>query len=352
MSKICDVALIGAGPIGIECAIACKRAGISYLHFDRGQAAQMIYNFPPETRFFSSSERIAIANIPIQTRDQQKCSREDYLAYLRAVVMHYQLNIRTFEDVISIQKQDGRFLLTTLTASGEHTHQARTLILATGGTATPRLLNIPGEQLPHVSSRMADPHLYFQKRLLIIGGRNSAAENALRCFHAGAHVHIAFRGEAFNPNDVKYWLLPELLGYIEKGEIKCFYGTEVKEILPDAVRLCRADGREEVVPIDFVVKAIGFEADMRLFAELGVKLSTEQHAPHYNTETMETNVPNVFALGTAIGGTQKKYRVFIENCHIHVHKVVRTLCARLGKEEVPLEMLYVPKRMEDVRLEE
>jgi len=76
MHHLLEAAIIGAGPLGIELAIALKLAGISYVQFDKGQVGQMIANFPPQTRFFSSSERISLSGIPIQTLDQQKCSRE------------------------------------------------------------------------------------------------------------------------------------------------------------------------------------------------------------------------------------------------------------------------------------
>src|SRR4028119_130016 len=78
-----DVAIVGAGPIGLELAVALKRAGVDYLHFDAKQIGYTISWFPPQTRFFSSSERIAIAGVPLQTPDQGKCTREQYLAYPR-----------------------------------------------------------------------------------------------------------------------------------------------------------------------------------------------------------------------------------------------------------------------------
>src|SRR4051794_17186578 len=68
-----QVAIIGAGPLGIELAVALKRAGISCLHFDAKQIGYTISWFPPQTRFFSSNERIAIAGVPLQTADQMKC---------------------------------------------------------------------------------------------------------------------------------------------------------------------------------------------------------------------------------------------------------------------------------------
>jgi thioredoxin reductase (NADPH) len=304
----------------------------------------MIANFPPQTRFFSSSERISLAGIPINTLDQQKCLREEYLAYLRTIVGEFQLTINAYEDVLSIEKTQGSFILKTRSGKGERHYQTKTVILATGGTSRPRSLDVPGEFLPHVSTKMEDPHRYFQQNLLIIGSRNSAVETGLRCYNVGAKVTLAIRREQFDPEHVKYWLLPEVQGRIARGEIKAFFNVSVGEILTDRVMLIPNDEQSPLsIPADFVIKAIGFEADMNLFRQLGIPLSSEHQIPEFNPETMETPVPGVFALGTAVGGTQERYRVFIENCHEHVTKITRTLCERFGKPTGYIPLHLPPK---------
>src|SRR5947199_3140257 len=95
-----EVAVIGAGPIGLELAVALKRAGIDYLHFDAKQIGYTISWFAPGTRFFSSNERIAIARVPLQTPDQGKATREQYLAYLRSVVLQFDLQVNTYEPIV------------------------------------------------------------------------------------------------------------------------------------------------------------------------------------------------------------------------------------------------------------
>src|SRR5690349_6307005 len=157
-----DVAVVGAGPIGIELAVGLKREGIDYLHFDAKQIGYTISWFAPQTRFFSSNERIAIANVPLVTADQMKASREEYLAYLRRVVLQYDLQVNTYEPIVDIRPGvDGGFILTT---QKQRVVRCRKLILATGGTDHPRKLNVPGENLPHVHHYFTDPHEYFKKR--------------------------------------------------------------------------------------------------------------------------------------------------------------------------------------------
>src|SRR3954454_11205489 len=110
-----DVAIVGAGPIGIELAVALKRAGVDYVHFDAKQIGYTISGFAPQTKFFSSNERIAIAGVPLQTADQSKATREEYLAYLRSVVTQFALKVNTYEPIVGIDRErdGGTFKLTT-----------------------------------------------------------------------------------------------------------------------------------------------------------------------------------------------------------------------------------------------
>src|SRR6266571_3364004 len=96
------VAIIGAGPLGIELAVALVQAGIPAIQFDARQIGHTISWFPPQTRFFSSNDRIAIAGVPLQTADQMKCTREQYLAYLRGVVQQFDIKINSYEPVIGV----------------------------------------------------------------------------------------------------------------------------------------------------------------------------------------------------------------------------------------------------------
>src|SRR5687768_5397181 len=221
-----EVGIIGAGPIGLELAVALKRRGIDYVHFDAKQIGYTISWFAPQTKFFSSNERIAIAGVPLETPDQSKASREQYLAYLRGVARMFELEVRTYEPVTGIDKVGDQFVLTTIPRGGRRTCRVGKLILVTGGTDHPRKLNIPGEDLPHVSAYFRDPHDYFDRTLLVIGGKNSAVEAALRSHYAGARVAISYRRERLPEKSIKYWLLPEMNNLIETGRIAGHFATQ------------------------------------------------------------------------------------------------------------------------------
>ena len=334
-----DVAIIGAGPIGLEVAIALRHRGLDVLQFDAGQVGQTILRFPSRMRFFSSNERISLGGIPIQSADQSKCTREEYLAHLRTVVMHYELDVRTYERVVHIRKKDGAFLLGTEARTGAHQYQAKQIVIATGGTTRPRALGVPGEFLDHVSHHLDDPHAYFGRRVVVIGGKNSAVEAALRCHHAGARVILSYRGEAL-PGRVKYWLKPEIEALIRSGDMEGHFRTQPVEITPTHVTLRHLDSGDEMfVPTDFVLLMIGYEADMSVFEMAGVTLEGESRKPVYDPATMETDVPGVFVAGTAIAGTQERFAVYLENCHIHAERIAAAVCGEPPPEDVmPYEL--------------
>jgi thioredoxin reductase (NADPH) len=336
MDQQTDVLIIGAGPIGIEMAVALKRAGIDYQHVEARQIGWMIASFPPQTRFFSSAERIAIAGVPLQIVDQAKPSREEYLAYLRAVVQQFDLSIRTFEPVTSIRRDGAGFVVETAPLPGRRTIRAKRVICATGGTARPRNLGIAGEDLPHVTSHLGDPHHHFRRRVLVVGGKNSAVESALRLYRVGATVVMSYRRSEFNPKSIKYWLLPEIRSLIESGKIEAHFDTMPAQIHPNRVTLrSTRDGSTRDIPADVVLLQIGYEADMSLLRGAGVELTGPGERPTFNPETMETNVPGLYVAGTATGGTQEKFELFIENSHVHVERILAALQHRPAHADAP-----------------
>ncbi|MEX1017246.1 MAG: NAD(P)-binding domain-containing protein [Phycisphaeraceae bacterium] len=323
------VAIVGAGPIGLELAVVLKQMGVDYVHLDAGQIAQTISWYPRQARFFSSPERIAIAGVPLTTPDQTKATREQYLAYLRGVAQQFDLHVNTYERVTAIDRDAHGFTLRTTRRDGEHTYHARHVVLAVGDMHEPRTLGLPGEELDHVSHYFEDPHRYFNQRLLIVGGRNSAVEAALRCHHAGAHVTVSYRRARFDAKSIKYWLLPEINALIKHGKIGFHPETCVQRITPTEVVLSPAEsalaGGPTRIRADFVLLLTGYVMNPALFQMAGVALDGENRSPKHNPATMETNVPGLYVAGTAAAGTQRHFKLFIENCHPHVAKIAQAI---------------------------
>ena len=334
-----DVLLIGAGPIGIELAIALQQRGIRYEHLDAGQVGSTISWYAPQTHFFSSPERISIAGVPLQTLDQTKATREEYLTYLRAVVQQFGLRIATFERVVSLRKYaDGWFEVESAGALGQRQWRARNVVLAIGDMHRPRRIGVPGEDLPHVSHYFSDPHQYFRRPVLIVGGQNSAVEAAIRCHRVGADVTLSYRGRELDANRIKFWLLPEIRSLIRDGRLRWLPSTVVREIRADAVTLaaCENDAFSGEVVAGAVLLLTGYEQDSDLFEQAGVTLEGEGHRPRFDEQTMETDVPGLFVAGTASAGTQLGgVKEFIETSHVHVARIVAALTRTAPPEEVP-----------------
>ena len=288
-----EVTIIGAGPIGIELAIALKEAGLTTHHFEAKQVGYAMTWWPRETNFFSTSERIAIAGIPIQNTHQGRTTGEVYLAYLRAIVEQFDLKINTYEPVTTVAPEGEGFTIHTAPLTGPRRYRSRWVVLAKGDMDRPNLLNIPGEDLPNVTHYFDDPHTYFRRRLLVVGGRNSAAEAALRCWRAGAEVTLSYRQKTISER-IKDHIRPDLLAQIEAGTIGYYPETVPLEITPSHVVLQPSGSGEPIIhPTDFVLLNTGFRADMSLYEQLGIELAGPQRVPVFNPDTMETNLPGL-----------------------------------------------------------
>lgn len=327
-----DVLLVGAGPIGIELAVAFQARGINYVQLDANQIGSTIAWYAPQTHFFSSPERIAIAGVPLQTLDQTKATREEYLTYLRAVVQQFDLRIETFERVVSLRKTANGFEATSVRMGAERHWRARNVVLAIGDMHRPRRINVPGEDLPHVSHYFGDPHQYFRRRVLIVGGQNSAVEAAIRCYRVGAEVTLSYRGRELDANRIKFWLFPEIRSLIRDGRLVWLPSTTVREIRADRVVL---DPEREVLA-DAVLLLTGYEQDSDLFVQAGVTLEGEGRCPRFDEQTMETDVPGLFVAGTGAAGTQLGgVKEFIETSHVHVARIVAALTRTAPPAEAP-----------------
>jgi thioredoxin reductase (NADPH) len=331
--------LIGAGPIGLELAVALKQAGVHYLQFDAGQIGQTISWYPRQAHFFSSPDRIAVCGVPLQTVDQSKATREEYLTYLRTVVQQFNLKINTYEKVTHITPLgDHQFRVNT----SKDTYVAENVVVCIGDMHRPRRINVPGEDLPHVSHYFDEPHKYFNQKLLIVGGKNSAVEAAVRCHRAGAKVCMSYRRKSFNERSIKYWLLPEIKWMIDSKQIGFYPESVVTRITPNFVQLDSMDGPVKL-DSDFVLLLTGYEMDSSLLEKAGIKLHGENRAPEFDTTTMQTNIPGLYVAGTAAGGTQNKFKLFIENCHCHVVKIMRSITGKDPHQINPLAYIHLEK---------
>ncbi len=189
--------------------------------------------------FFTTPELLEIGGIPLTT-PYDKPRRIEALQYYRKVVDTFQLQMSLDEKVVSIQpasEQPGPFVVESRTSRGvTRVREARNVVLAMGYYDQPNMLNVPGEDLPHVSHFYNEAHPYYRQRVVIVGGKNSACEAALELYRSGAHVTMVHRGPGFG-DSVKYWVKPDIENRVKEGSIAAHFNAQVVEIRSNEVVL-------------------------------------------------------------------------------------------------------------------
>ena len=193
------------------------------------------------------------------------------------------------------------------------------------------MLNVPGEDLPHVRHFYSEPHPYYRRRVVVVGGANSAAEASLELYRAGASVTLVHRGAELK-STIKYWVRPDIENRLKEGSIAARFNSCVREIRPTSIiiasRTPEAEGETtEEIPADAVLLLVGYRANTDLFVRAGVRL-TDREAPTYDPESFETNVPGMFVAGGALAGVDTG-TVFIENGRFHGEKILEVIARRL-----------------------
>lgn len=323
-----DLAIIGAGPIGLACAIEAKRVGLSARIIEKGALVNSLTRYPTQMEFFSTPDLLEIGGHPIAT-NRYKPRREEMIDYYRGVAEREALDVRLYERVLDVEGKAGGF--TVRTSKGEH--HAQNVVVATGFFDQPNRLGIPGEELEKVTHYYREPYAYTGQRVLVIGAKNSAAKAALQCNRHGAEVTLVHRGPDVSES-VKYWIRPDLQNRIAEGSIAAYFNTTVREIREDSVLLDTPDGPVEL-DNDFVLALIGYHPDFELLTTFGIETAGPADVPVYDEDTMETNRPGVFIAGTICGGRDTS-RWFIENGRVHAKRIAAHL-AGLPAPEVEVK---------------
>ena len=319
-----DVIVIGGGPSGLATALALKRLDIDYLVLEKGTLVDAIRRFPTNMVFFTTPELMEIGGVPFTT-PYEKPTRLEALQYYRKVTDAFQLQVALHEEALTIEQEDGIFVIETRSERGpRRVRQARNVVLAMGYYDRPNLLGVPGEDLPHVRHFYDEAHNYYRKRVVIVGGKNSAVEAALELYRSGAQVTLVHRGSAIG-DSVKYWVKPDIENRIKEGSIAARFDTRVVEIRSSEVGV---EPGPSPIPTDAVLLLTGYQADPEFLRRAGVEVNPESNAPHLDQQTFETNVPNLFIAGGQQAG-RKTGTVFIENGRFHGSRIADVIAARL-----------------------
>ncbi|WP_339288727.1 YpdA family putative bacillithiol disulfide reductase [Ureibacillus sp. FSL K6-0786] len=325
MQKV-DAIIVGGGPCGLSAAIELQNIGLKPIVIEKGNIVNALYHYPTHQTFFSTSEKLAIGDVPFIV-EQRKPSRNQALVYYREVVKLKNIHVNRFEKVISVEKrQDGLFTVTSDKAQYETPY----VILATGYYDHPNYMNVPGEDLPKVFHYFKEAHPFFDTDVLVVGGKNSAVDATLELHKAGARVTVAYRGSDFSPS-IKPWILPEFQSLIRNGEVVMHFKTTVKEIREHEVVL-NINGKEEVIKNDFVFAMTGYHPDHSFIRKMGVTIDEETGRPTYHPETMESNIENLFIAGVLAAGNNAN-EIFIENGKFHGAFIAKAIQEKMRKSK-------------------
>lgn len=310
-----DVLIIGAGPIGINCALECKKNNLKYVVIEKGTLTNSLFNYPLNMTFFSTSEKLEIDTIPFISNNP-KPKRNEALEYYRRVATSHDLNIQLYEEVTTVAREEPYFRIET----SKTTYRAERVIISTGFFDIPQLMHVPGENLEKVTHYYKEPHPFVMQKVMVVGASNSSVDAALEIWRKGGEVTMVIRGNHIGER-VKYWVRPDIENRIQEGSIKAYFNSTITAIKEDVVVIKTPDG-EETLQNDFVVALTGYRPDFNFLTQAGVRLSDDYNClPEYNPETMETNVKGLYLAGVICGGMET-HKWFIENSRIHAKLIL------------------------------
>jgi thioredoxin reductase (NADPH) len=313
-----DIIIVGAGPIGLACALEAEQKGLHCLLLEKGALVNSLYHYPVNMTFFSTSERLEIGGIPFVS-NQPKPSRNEALEYYRRVAGLLKSPLHLYEAVSSIQSSNKGFAV----ATPQQTYQCRKVIIATGFYGIPFLLDIPGESLPKVTHYYQDPHAYAFRDVVVVGANNSAVDAALETWRKGARVTMVIRGETIGER-VKYWVRPDIINRIEEGSIQAYFQSNLLAIRSGEVDIQTPKGKV-TLPNDHVLLMTGYQPDLTFLENCGIQLSPDAiRQPVYNPITYQTNVAGLYLAGVICGG-MNTHRLFIENSREHAKAIIQDI---------------------------
>ncbi len=325
LDRILDVAVVGAGPAALCVLHEAKAKGLDAVAIDKGPVCGALLRHPTYMRWFSTADKLELAGFPLLCSEKNP-TRQEYLQYCRAFATHHGLSVNAYREVTAVIPLDGLFRIEARDLYGRpYAWRAKSVVMGTGFYDSPRVLDIPGGDLPKVSHRFTEVHGYAGFDVLVIGAGSSAVEVALELYRAGACVTVLMRGEGFH---TKYWLEPDIENRIREGAIACYRNAEVLEIRMDDV-LLRSEGEAQVeLPNDFVLAMTGYEPDTRLLEAAGAEVDPETRRPTLS-ESLESSVAGLYVAGTLIAGTASN-TVFVENSREHAPRIVSAILAKRG----------------------
>ncbi len=271
-----DVLIIGAGPAGISASLRCIENKLNYITLEQDEVGGTVAKFPRQKLVMTSP-----VQFPMYGKfKKMELSKEHLLAFWDMVLNRSDFNVRTGEKVDEIKRgEDGIFSVKT--ASNQY--HARAVVLALGRTGTPRKLGVKGEELPKVMYRLIETDHYINKKLLIVGGGDSAVEAALGLANQkGNQVTLSYRQDRFSR--IKDRNAKRIEESISSGKIKVLFNSQPIEFKPQSAVLQVNGAQPQEIPNDFVWIFAGGTPPYDFLKKIGVRFGMHDMTVEASTE--------------------------------------------------------------------
>lgn len=275
---VLDALIVGAGPAGISASLRAIERKMKYLTVDQGEVGGTVSKYPRQKLVMTSP-----VELPVYGKFKKtEISKEELLGIWSEILGKVDFKFRTGEKVEDIKKcEDGIFTVTTTKAQ----HRAHAVVLALGKGGIPRKLGVTGEELPKVMYRLIEADHYVNKKILVVGGGDSAVEAAMGLAHqVGNHVTLSYRKEAFSR--LKDRNEKRIQEQMQKGKLKVIFNSIPVEFKPNSVIL-DVNGQTQEFPNDFVWIFAGGEPPTAFLKKIGVRVGLRDMTAEGSSEAKQ-----------------------------------------------------------------
>ncbi|MDQ7051483.1 MAG: NAD(P)-binding domain-containing protein [candidate division KSB1 bacterium] len=259
---VLDVLIVGAGPAGLSATLQAIKSGLRYVTIDQDDIGGAILTYPRQKLVMTQPMEIPLFG----KYKRREIRKEELLELWHHIIQKNQVKINTFEKLMDIQRTNGAF--TVKTSKGEY--KAQRVLLAIGRRGTPRKLGVPGENSSKVAYKLIDPEQYRGKKVLVVGGGDSAIEAAVTLGEqAGTEVLLSYRKNVFSR--IKPKNRERIEAAARAGRVTIFFESHVKEIRKQEV-LIKQHGKLLQFANDYVLVFIGGEMPTKFLNKLGIQI--------------------------------------------------------------------------------
>jgi putative YpdA family bacillithiol system oxidoreductase len=256
-----DVLIVGAGPAGISASLRAAEKKLNYITLEQSEIGGTVAKYPRQKLVLTSP-----VEFPMHGKFKKtELSKENLLEFWGQVLKRADFKCRSGEKVEHIAKGED-YIFRVTTNKGEF--RARHVILALGKSGNPRKLGVKGEELPKVMYRLIEADHYVNKKILVVGGGDSAVEAAMGlASQVGNTVTLSYRQATFSR--IKERNNQRIQEFIRKGKLKVLFNSNPVEFRQDSV-LMEAGGKQQTIPNDFVWIFAGGEPPTAFLKKIGV----------------------------------------------------------------------------------